>query len=476
MLSSQTQERTVVSFYSSRNIDPVVRSFSWKQEARELFSFKIFNILWWPLFRLRQHYFTHSVFFKHCKKLPGFKNLWNTIQKGSFAYNCLFLGMKPYQRSFSSTDLVDVTTLALFFGDEFIDGVCKEAGKPVMRELLNANPEGFYLKKKLRGGQVKLVYAFNINKLLPRSVMDQVTPKYGISYAKFYGLLEQFLNIMNAYLIKLPFAKAEETANKIMDVCNTCLESYLHDINSDPVEGQIRDVASVLHFHEMKTRYMQEKFLELRCILADREHMMNSKQTQGWLDIMRVVQIYDDLQDVVEDDGYQDNLVISVAFHKYREEWEWLKKERSQLQSAGQRHFLLSVFMPQTIDYCLKIASNRMKSMNWEQQKIMHYLLFKNWFVGQAGESSEDFLNHKAEGEELLSKIYKQLEFLMPAADSRQIRAHLVNSCFHSQTLKKFLRKKLGWTVYYQLRYDLLVVPTEMKAKAFDKLSCIKED
>lgn len=472
MLSIQTKEHVSARNYFPKDVPRLMQPFSWKAELKELCSPKFFNITWWPLFKLRQQYFSRSPFMRDCKKLPGFKNLWSTIQKGSYAYNCLFLGMKPYQRNFSSTDLVDITTLALFFGDEFIDGICKAAGKPVMRELLNDNPAAFYLRRTIKNRQVKLVYGFNIKKLLSPSVMEQVTPKYGISYAKFYSLLEHFLDIMNGHLARLTFDKARGTAEKIMDVCNTCLESYLHDINSDPVENQILDVKSVLHFHEMKTRYMQEKFLELRCLLADREHMMSSDQTKGWLDIMRVVQIYDDLQDVVEDDGYQDNLVISVAFHKFREEWEWFHASQQLLIQSKQRHFLLSIHMPQTINYCLTLASARMGSMNWEQQKIMHYLLFKNWFVAQKGESIQEV---SISGSQFLAKMYQQVEFLMPGADSRQIKAHLVNSCFHLQPVKKLLRKKLSWTSYYQLRYNLLVVPSAIKAKAFDKITRVKE-
>ncbi len=474
MLSTQTSKRASAKI-STWHVHRSVKPFSWKDEFNELCSLKFFNITWWPLFKLKQQYFSGSPFIRECKKLPGFSNLWNTIQKGSFAYNCLFLGMKPYQRSFSSTDLVDITTLALFFGDEFIDGICKAAGKPVMRELLESHPEGFYLKKKTENDAATLEYAFDMKALLPPSVMQQVTPKYHINYSRFYELLEQFLLIMNEYLAKMPFGKAQVTADKIVDVCNTCLESYLHDINSDPVDDHIRDVASVLHFHEMKTRYMQEKFLELRCILADKEYMMESEQTRGWLDIMRVVQVYDDLQDVVEDDGYQDNLVISVAFHKFKDEWNWLKQNKQLLQETRQRHFLLSVFMPQTISHCLKIAAARMGTMNWEQQKIMHYLLFKNWFVAECGDGlKESFTNYCAD-ETFLVRLYKQLEFLMPDADSSQLKAHLIHSCFHLHPVKKVLRKKLSWTTYYQLRYNLLMVSPEVKSKAFDKITGIKE-
>jgi hypothetical protein len=467
MLPSQKQVPAAIRIRSFSDAHYPIQQFSWREELKELLSSKLLNIVWWPVLKLRQRYFTHSSLVKYCKTLRGFTNLWNTIQKGSFAYNCLFLEIKPYHRSYSSTDLADVTTLALFFGDEFIDGVCKAAGKCSMRQLLH-HPGRFYLRKKIEDQKVRLVYRFDLNKLLPPFVMEQTTPKYGISYARFYYLLEHFLQLMNNYLAKMPFSKAQLAADKIMDVCNTCLESYLHDITVNPVGEQIHGVSDVLHFHEAKTRYMQEKFLELRCILADREYMMNNGQMQGWLDIMRVVQIYDDLQDLTEDDGFQDNLVISVAFHQFKNEWQWFKKNQQALHQSKQRPFLLSLYMPQTINYCLALASARMRAMNWEQQKIMNYLLFKNWFIAQNDEGIENFFNLSSPGKELLKNMFDQLQVLMPHAYEHEIKAHLVHTCFHLKSVKKTLRKKLSWTTYYQLRYNLLNVSLAVKAQAFD--------
>src|SRR5687767_12534822 len=103
--------------------------FSWANEFKNIFSCKSLNFLLWPVFKNKQRRFTRSTVFKLCRPLPGFLNLWKTIQKGSFAYNTLFLNINPLKRASSCTDLADVTTLALFFGDEFIDGIRLSAGK-----------------------------------------------------------------------------------------------------------------------------------------------------------------------------------------------------------------------------------------------------------------------------------------------------------------------------------------------------------
>src|SRR6185503_5046847 len=143
----QTQPIIIAPAYSvlARNEDR--HDFSWAKELDHIFSRKFLNIAWWPIFKLRQNRRMDSAFFRNCRKLPGFENLWTTIQKGSFAYNTLFLGITPFHRS--NTHLADVTTLALFFGDEFIDGICETAGKPLIRQLVNSDVSDFYMRKKI---------------------------------------------------------------------------------------------------------------------------------------------------------------------------------------------------------------------------------------------------------------------------------------------------------------------------------------
>ena len=463
MLASHQQVRTAspVVFLSERRFP---EKFSWRNELRELFSVKLLNIIWWPLFRYRQRYFTRGPIFKQCKQLPVFSNLWNTIQKGSFAYNCLFLGIKPYHRSSSLTDLADVTTLALFFGDEFIDGISKATGKEKIRNILAQHPNCFNLNKHVSHNKVQLQYSYHPDQLFPAETMNCTTLKYNMAYSEFFQVLQQFLEMMNACLEEFSLTKAHQAADKIIDVCTTCLKSYLHDVNTEIADDQVPQVADVLHFHELKTMYMQEKLLELRCILAGKEFMMKTQQVQGWLNIMRVVQICDDLQDVLEDVGFQDNLVISAAVHNFSGEWNWLRDNFEKLQQETQLNFVLSLHMPQTIHYCLNLASTLIKAMNWEQKKIIHHLLFKNWFIARDGFPLSD--------SNPLDAIFQSLRSSMPSASDQVIKTHFINTCFHSKWGKSLLRKKLSYGAYYRLRYDLLSVSYLEKSKAFDK--CIK--
>ena len=153
--------------------------FSWSSELRHLGSKRFLSIFWWPVFKYNQRWFTSSEFFLHCKQLPEFTDLWKTIQKGAFAYNTLFFRMAPLRRY--TTDLADITTLALFFGDEFIDGIASTAGKPLIRELVKNDPELFHMQTRIKGGKVILQYLFDLPRLLPAGVLENVNEKYNIS-------------------------------------------------------------------------------------------------------------------------------------------------------------------------------------------------------------------------------------------------------------------------------------------------------
>lgn len=438
-------------------------SFSWKEELCELLSPKFFNIIWWPYFQYKQRYFTHSALFRYCNQLPGFSNLWKTIQKSAFAYNHLFLDSKCYRSSSSITDLADITTLALFFGDEFIDGIYKTAGKCNILKLLASNREQFYLKKNFQNDVVQVEYNFNLLKLLPTSCLQEINIKYQISYQRFYTLLRCFLKLMNQHLSFLSYEKASEAADKIVCACNNCLDSYFHDVDYDAADGKIHNVSQVLHFHDLKTRRMQEHLLDLRCTLAGKEYMQKS-EVRGWIEIMSVVQIVDDLQDAAEDDDFQDNLVISTAFHLFPQEWQWFKNHKLLLLKSKQKHLLQSLFMPCTTAYCLGVASDKIRSMNWEQQKIMHYLVFKNWFVGIKG-LPEGFQT----GNHFLKNAFHQLRQSM-AGSGDEIKGFIVDACFHSRQTRDFIKRKIGRTKYYELRYNLFSISLNKKAAIFNKL------
>ena len=447
--------------YPSLQAFPCANKFSWGSELRHLTSWKVLNICWWPVFKFHQRWFTQSDFLLSCKKLPGFPKLWKTIQKGSFAYNTLFLAVNPLHQP--KTDIADITTLALFFGDEFIDGLCETTGKDFIKELVADEPEKFNLKVRATKNKVELEYCFDLSKVLPASLMQKINHKYGISYLKFYELLQHFLELINESLEQLPFSKTEKTAQKIANACNTCFKSFLHDVNTPPESGMTRDPQTVLHFHELKTAYMQKKLLDLRCVLVDKEDVMNNSQAAGWMDIMRVIQIYDDIQDVAIDDGVQDNVVLSAAFHHFPIEWEWFCANKILLEQAKQTSYLLSLYMPGSIAFCMQLASEKIKMMNWEQQKIIHCLLFKHKYVLYAGNDQQNFGD-----DNFLSGFYMAVKKRLPHLSVDRIKSFAVDNCIHLPAVKKQLLKKVDFSTSYQLKYNLLSLAVETKASIFD--------
>jgi hypothetical protein len=463
----QTQPIVIAPAYSVLTRNEDCHDFSWTKELDHIFSRKFLNIAWWPVFKLRQNWRMDSAFFRNCRQLPGFENLWKTIQKGSFAYNTLFLGITPFHRS--STHLADVTTLALFFGDEFIDGICETAGKPLIRQLVNSGVSDFYMRKKVKNDFVQLEYLFDLKQMLPSEVMQTINPKYKITYNVFYDLLQTFLSLMNNGLCALPFEKAEVVADKIAAACNNCLDSYLHDVNCCPEQETTADTHKLLHFHETKTRHMQRKLLELRCVLAEKEYLMRNVEAQSWLDIMSVVQIYDDMQDVALDDGIQDNLVLCIARCHFPAEWKWFLANKQLLHSKNNA-LLLSLHMPCSIQACLQLITDKIKTMNWEQQKIMHYVLSKNWFIA-IKDSEETIVKHKKRKPELLRSLYQKIKEQMPHLTTVHVKSYIIETCFLLAPVRKYILKKTRISVAYQLRYNLLSMSSEAKATVFDNIT-----
>jgi len=438
---------------------PGSHKFSWTAELKHILSRKFFKIIWWPLFKFQQSWFSHSPFIRSCRKMPEFDKLWAAIQKGAFAYNNLFLGLSPFQRH--ATDLADITTLALFFGDEFIDGLAETTGKPCIQKLIERDNQRFYLHKKAHRGKVSLHYRFRLDQLLPPKILNRVNEKYGISYQKFYELLDHFLFLMNECLGKLNSEKAERAADRIVDSCNTCLASFLHDVHSFSDHGHLPNLATVLHFHESKTAYMQEKLLELRCALADKEQAMFSIQIPGWLDIMRVVQIYDDIQDMIIDDGFQDNLVLSTAYHYFPGEWNWFCTHKKQLKLQNEQYLLLSLYMPCSLQHCMQLAADKIKTMNWEQQKIMHYLLLKNKYLV--------YRENLFPKDDFLFNFYYSIKNKMEHLSPESIKSFAIDICVHLKETRRGLLRNVDFSTAYRLRYDLFTLSHQEKALIFDR-------
>jgi len=188
---------------------------------------------------------------------------------------------------------------------------------------------------------------------------------------------------------------------------------------------------------------------------------------------MRVVQIYDDMQDVVTDEGFQDNLLVSIAWCHFPGEWQWLSTHKDLLNCVKDKQFLLSLHMPGSIEYCLRLAADKISMMNWEQQKIMHHLLFNNdWLVGDKKDSAQEAFTFSVIGKNsLLAQIFVNIKDKMPHLPVDSIKSYTINTVFHIKTERKKLFKKLDFFTAYKLRYNLLSLPVSEKAAIFDRLA-----
>jgi hypothetical protein len=206
---------------------------------------------------------------------------------------------------------------------------------------------------------------------------------------------------------------------------------------------------------------MQEKLLELRCALADKEQAMFSIQIPGWLDVMRVVQIYDDIQDMIIDDGLQDNLVLSTAYHYFPDEWNWFCSHKNKLRLQDEQYLLLSLYMPCSLQHCMQLAAGKIKTMNWEQQKIMHHLLLKNKYLVYRENffPKDDFLFN------FYWCIKNRMEHLPPEA----VKSFVIDTCIHLKETRRGLLRNVGFSTAYRLRYNLFTLSHREKALIFDE-------
>jgi hypothetical protein len=107
-----------------------------------------------------------------------------------------------------------------------------------------------------------------------------------------------------------------------------------------------------------------------------------------------------------------------------------------------------------------------MKTMNWEQQKIMHYLILKNDY--SLYKSDEDNLDDK---DNFSVAFYQAIKDRMPHVSNQAIKAFVIDTCIHLTKSRRGLLRRINFSTGYQLRYNLLSVPQEIKAFIFDRIA-----
>ena len=304
----------------------------------------------------------------------------SNIEKGSFAYDSLLFGLKPWQVLQNKSHLANLVCLAILFGDEFIDGIAQLYGKEAVREIL-ANPKiDFSLRYKLTPNGATLYYEFDIRELLPHWVLDTVNEKYGISYRDFYAHLLFLLEEMNLQFAKLNEHQIATAAGLICKVCNLCFDTYQTDIAQFSNQYSI---AQLLQYQQRKDDQIIQVLLELRCVLLNKHVKTYRPQFANWSLMVRSMQVYDDLQDLAQDHGYQMNFVCYFAQQFFKKEWNWLQDNQAKLAAVKgmDQAMMVSLNMPASTMLCMQYAKQMVQgNLSWVQQKITGYLWKKNWF------------------------------------------------------------------------------------------------
>jgi len=440
----------------------------WKDELAHWFAPINFYVYLWQPVRLRNYFFTRHSFFKTASKLPHFNELWDSICKGSFAYNTFLVRKPAFSKHYTNTFLADLTCLALLFGDEFIDGICTEIGKTTVQQLLKDNGNRFYLNiTKKENSYPELEYSFDLHKLIPASLWKIKNEKYGICYFEFYELLKDLLDLMNERLSKMNPSLAEKAALKIKECCDLCFDTFIHDVKDTPVQLYYKGLVPPTVWHEKKNRSIQLKLLELRCVLFNKKVDCFEKNFTGWLDIISTMQVYDDMQDCRSDEHFQDNLLLSFASGSFPEEMEWFHENKKNFFDDEQWRLLVSAHMPCSAYLCTKFTKDRMiENMNWVQKKICNYLWKNSWFA-------PTLVIEKRTEPENLKKFNELLDSTFPiyllTGSETEWRSYALEIAFHDKQLQKYILSRASFLKRYFLFFNFI------QMSSFEKTELVKE-
>ena len=441
-------------------------------EIRNWFNpLNMYVYLWQPV-RLRNYFYTRHPFFQAAFRLPHFRTCWENICKGSFAYNTFLFKKPAFSSHYHHSFLADLTCLALLFGDEFIDGICNELGKNCVLQLLDDKGKNFYLHiKKDKDGYPELHYDFDLYQLLPPAMWTLKNEKYGIHYARFYELLKDLLNLMNQWLKKMELNKAINTAGKIKEACDLCFDTYIHDVKEPPLQNIFDSDRPAMFWHDRKNRSIQEKLLELRCILLNKNFDKYKSSFPGWLDIISTMQVYDDMQDCRTDENFQDNLLLVFAANRFPEEMEWFRENKSKFYDDDHWRMLISRHMPCSVYLCTHFSKEKIYSMKWVQKKICNYLWKHNWFASSRYCYHEKYLESCAADKSFNELLNDTSPVLRYTGSETEWKSYTLEIAFHSRSLKKYILSKAGWREKYFLYFNFLHLSSYEKARLADKVA-----
>ncbi len=436
------------------------------------------TMVWaYPVARLMRWHIRRNKKLKQILQFPELLPVRNNIEKGSFAYDSLLFKQSFFKLLQNKSHLANLVCLAILFGDEFIDGIADAYGKEHTAQLLQNEQYNFDLQFKEAGNSYELYYEFDICELLPCQVLQNINPKYEISYASFYRHLLFLLDEMNRHLKKLEKETAKEATLLICKVCNLCFDTYKTDIAGFHADYTLEEL---LHYQKSKDDDIINILLTLRAVLLNKRQLKYQKEFSSWSSMVRCMQLYDDMEDAAKDCDFQMNLCCWFARNYFPDEWTFLQQEKEYLQKLKglELNAAIALNMPGSCILVMQYARYiTCTKLNWVQRKITNYLWRKNWLgihnpVINTGFSFTRIMHRQDVSVPMrLHFIYQQVSKVQHAFITEEMKqAWMMDVALMDTEVREYIVKHCRKKEAYFLQSCFLENPLEKKAALFQAL------
>lgn len=440
-------------------------------ELRRVLSFSYSMLLAFPIGLWMRNRLRKNKQLQQILKFDALISVRNTIEKGSFAYDTLLFKQHPIQIIQNKSHLANLVCLAIMFGDEFIDGLAEKCGKLEIKRILTKEIGDAYLRYKDDDGKIVLYYGFDICTLLPTEVLKSINNKYNINYGEFYIHLQFLLSEMNIHLNKLKPQQAIEAAQLICKACNKCFDTYAKDVTAFDLDYNWNEL---LDYQNSKDDEIVQVLLSLRAVLLKKNKPAYIQQFKSWGSMLRIMQLYDDQQDILQDWNFQMNIIAYFAKSFFKEEWNWLQSHHPNSENGMRLHGLIAVNMPASCMLAVQYAKNiSLNNSNWVQKKIQNYLWRKNWLgLGNQELQKNPFLVSDRVGATSFSESVKLIYLQNKISDIRNDliseemkTAYILDVALLDNNLRTFIFSKITRREKYLLVSNYIEFPLSQKAK-----------
>ncbi len=462
------------SIISQNNERLTNQQFSFGKEAKQFLGFSGTMIWSFPVAIVMRWQIRKNPRLKKILQFQPLIAVRNNIEKGSFAYDTLLFRENIFSIIKNKSHLANLVCLAILFGDEFLDGIAKEYGKKETKELIFHSGLNFYLQKRTSAsGCCELFYEFDICSLIPQKILSSFNSKYNISYEEFYQHLLYLLSEMNRQLKKFSPEKALTCAELICKICNRCFDTYKVDVGCF---NEFYSLQELEGYQRSKDDDIIIQLLNLRAELLNKRTLQYQKQFSSWSNIIRSMQLYDDMEDAAYDCDYQMNTCCWIARTYFNNEWQWLLTHKDAIKDLppNEINIVIALNMPGSCMLVIQYAKNiSTEKLNWVQQKIVNYLWRKNW-LGMNGQKFSDnglgIPSHLSSQEQLKYLINKMDKIDHYLVSNQMKKAWVIDIACMDYGLRKFVLSKMKFSERYMLTQHFLQCSIYKKSEMLDRL------